>query len=183
MGVLPPSWLAQREDEFGLPTHPPSLLGDTPADVAQREKAAGAAARQLFAALVMNLGGGDGTQALGRHGQGRKGRPSRPIRPDKDAELLDIYDSCLRLQGAPEPDMPRRISEWADRTQPGAFGATPDAIQKHLRTLLRDRRESERKQVEFNRIMFGKDHPPPSLLSSASQQPPSSRSDSDDAPG
>lgn len=75
-----------------------------------------------------------------------RGAPKGSRSPEKDTVLLWLYDALYDAREAASPipnikSLPRYISTVLNDKQQGKYGASREAIEKHLRGLLKDRRE------------------------------------------
>ena len=89
---------------------------------------------------------------LARFGGGppREGRGDRPGRrnPELDAALLGIYDRAVAgLDEKRRKSAPRELATRLKRADPHLFPATPGAVERHIRRLLKARQVTENEPI------------------------------------
>lgn len=145
MGAVPPAGGARVRLE--LPDAPPTTLGEDDPWPAIED-----AARRLFAFAAL-INAQAARKLFAETAKGRAGHPKKARNPGRDRGLLEIYDAARALIAGGANDRPglpadpaslpadlgRRIA--ADPALSREYGGSADAIEKHLRRLLRERAE------------------------------------------
>jgi hypothetical protein len=137
-------------DRLGLPV-PPSTPETASArlwrqEIARREGEL--VLRELFHNLKINLGEAEARRLFDHCSKPQRRRQSRGVSdPVRDAKLLDMYDLAAEATDN-RASMPRRTAERLYGSGPGKFGSSVDAIEKHLRRLLKAREKERKKEAE-----------------------------------
>ena len=84
--------------------------------------------------------------------------PKGPRNKTIDSELLRIYDAVSARHPAEIPEIPRRMAELLQESNPGKFGPSEEAIEKHIRRLLkkRDAMFAKIQKIRDGEEVFGK---------------------------
>ena len=75
----------------------------------------------------------------------------------KDQRLLGFYDQHVERAPNATPSVPRLLAESLNKSQPGLYGNSADAIEKRVRRLLKVRQESVKAkralEAKFQRLL------------------------------
>jgi hypothetical protein len=148
--------VSENVDKFGLPASIP--ISETPQQMAWRKAQFRYRLDMLLAYLFerakRHLGPVEARQIFERHSKLPRQRQKGSSAPECDAALLAEYDADSEM-GPPSPKaIANRVFTKGSRfvANPGAdFGASPEAIEKTLHRLLRQRREKLADQAELRR--------------------------------
>jgi hypothetical protein len=104
--------------------------------------------RELFCKLKINLGEVEARRLFDRCSKLPRKRQHRGVSdPARDAKLLDMYDLAAEATDN-KASVPRLIAERLHGSDTGKFGNSVDAIEKHLRRLLKARAKECVKEAE-----------------------------------
>lgn len=93
---------------------------------------------RLFLFLKRRLGAHEARLFLVRSAAQLPAKKSRgPSDSALNAGLCDLLEAALE-QGSEKASLPRQLAEWLHQTQPGEYGNSAAAIEKHLRRLARE---------------------------------------------
>jgi hypothetical protein len=146
----------ERFERFGLPRPPSDPKTETASQRSSREARVkfegGLLLGAMFGVLKSHLGV-DATQRLFQgfcrpRPRGRRGVSN----PENDARLLEIYDLQIERENN-KKSAPRLIAEHLDRNEPGKYGASAEAIEKHIRRLVGEQTRKEADRVKFQEHM------------------------------
>ena len=140
---------AKPIDRFGLPV-PPSGSETASARlwrqaIARREGEL--VLRELFYKLKINLGEVEARWLFDHCTKVPRRRQHRGVsNPARDAKLLDMYDLAAEATDN-NASVPRRVAERLNDSEPGQFGNSAPAIEKHLRRLVKSRAKERAKEA------------------------------------
>jgi hypothetical protein len=151
-----------RPDVFGL--HHITLLSaacETPAERQKRVEKVEAGVKAAFKAAVHHLGEDAARELFVRVTHHPKRGRGAALAPDRDARLLQAYDSAREDESV--NSIARRL-----RSEGTELGNTVGAIAKQIRKLVDERKKREyRARVETRRWRMATRHEPPTLLEQA----------------
>jgi hypothetical protein len=136
----------------------PSLIGDTPDEVTKRRSDTKHAMLRLFRFAIACFGEADARQMWTAVAKSPRGAPKGSRDPQKDQFLLALYDKGTG-EGSSRKALgrwPRRVGLLLDAAEPGRYGASPAAIEKHVRRLVRERDKQRRADKEQMSILSGR---------------------------
>jgi hypothetical protein len=150
----------------------PSLLGDSEEQATKRRTDATQAIDRLFRYAELVFGAEDARRIWINVAKPKRGAPKGSRDRERDRRLLTFYDEgargCRSKQALGR--WPRRVGVLLALMEPGRYGASPEAIAKHVRRLVRERDEQRRATEARARMLFGRT-PAASLLSSVISDP------------
>lgn len=128
----------------------PRLLGDTKQQSEQRSAEAKDAMRRLFQYATIICGSEEAARRIWAGIAKRpRGAPKGSRRPHRDRQLLELYDKGSKVADQKElARWPRRIGLLCDTCERGQWGASAEAVTKHVRRLVRKR---DRDRLEQSR--------------------------------
>jgi hypothetical protein len=148
--------VSEDVDRFGLPVHIP--VSETPGQMARRKAQfryrLNMLLPMLFEATKRHLGPVEARQIFERHSKLPRQRQKGSGTPECDAALLAEYDADSE-RGRPSPKaIAHRVFINGSRFVANAgtdFGMSPEAIEKTLQRLLRQRKKKLADQAELGR--------------------------------
>lgn len=148
-----------RPDIFGL--YHVTLIHracETEAELQQRIAKVEAGVKAAYDPAVHHLGETAARSLFVKMTQAQKRGRGKALAPDRDARLLEAYDT--RARGESITSIARRL-----RAQGTKLGNTAPAIEKQIRKLVKERTEREHKaKVEARRWRMATRNDPPTLL-------------------
>jgi len=109
---------------------------------------------RVFAFLKAHLGESEARRFFDRFSTRRSPQSKRrgSANSARDVELLIRYDNAA-AGTANEGSVPRQLAARLHESDPGKYGASTEAIEKHIRRLLKKRDQKEQAQAEMDREM------------------------------
>jgi hypothetical protein len=106
---------------------------------------------QLFSELKQRLGLSEARRLFDPFATPRQSKTRGRSKPVRDRRLLDFYDAFAERRDA--ESAPRLLAAFLHESNPGEFGNSAEAIEKHVRRLVKVREQEAESRIKSERQM------------------------------